>query len=194
MDPNICHPDELVEPPQYGAAHALQEIDMPIEIWLAIADKLKWPQVLLLSNTCRHLTPLRQALEVKLQHLRMPDRIAEGMLSYRIDEGSRYIQRLITRDGKRNRRALNQETEKGMDLFRQWWMGEPPAVEGWRQPQHRRHSDLGYAVLCTLRAGFRRYWRFRAVARMHGNGTPTEIAYRQILKREAEERLQELRF
>jgi hypothetical protein len=111
------------------------------------------------------------------------------MLSYRIDEGSKYIQKLITRDGKRNRRALNQETVKGMDLFRQWWMGEPPAVEGWRQ--HRRHSDLGYAVLCTMRVGSRRYWRYRAVARL-SDDTPIEKAYRQVLKREAEERRLEL--
>ena len=124
--------------------------------------------MLLLANSCSFLMPLRHALGLKLQHLLMPDRVAEGMLRYRIHEGSRHIQALITRDGKRNSRALRQETEKGMDIFRQWWVYEPPAVEGYRQPQHRRHSDLGYAVLCSMRSGLRRYWRFRAVARFSG--------------------------
>jgi hypothetical protein len=46
VDPNIVSLDELVEPPLYGATpreHRV-EIDIPTEIWLAIADKLKWPQ------------------------------------------------------------------------------------------------------------------------------------------------------
>ena len=66
------------------------------------------------------------------------------------------------------------------------------AEEGYRQPQHIRHSDLGYAVLRSMRSGLRRYWRFRAVARFSGGEIPLEKAYREALKEEAEDMLREL--
>ena len=122
---------------------------------------------------------------MRLQHLLMPDRVAEGILRHRIHGGSKHIKALITRDGKRNSRALRQEVEKGMGIFAQWWKYEPPAEEGYRQPQHIRHSDLGCAVLRSMRSGLRRYWRFRAITRMSGE-TPLKKSYREALKEEAE--------
>ena len=95
--------------------------------------------------------PLRHALDLRLQHLLMPDQVAKGILRYRKHMGSKHIKALITKDGKRNSRALGLEVDKGMDIFRQWWVYEPPAEEGYRQPQHLRHSDLGYAVLRSAR-------------------------------------------
>ena len=93
---------------------------IPLEIWLAIGECLPWSQVLLLSNSCTPLVPLRHALDLRLQHLLMPNRIAEGILKYRIQVGSKHIKALITKDNKRNSRALRQEVEKGMGIFPQW--------------------------------------------------------------------------
>ena len=78
-----------------------------------------------------------------------------------------------------------------MDIFSQWWKYEPSAEEGYRQPPHMRHSDLGYAVLRSMRSGLKRYWRFRAITRMPGE-TPLEKSYREALKEEAEGMLREL--
>lgn len=192
MDPNIVSRDELCDAsiPLYGPTHPFRqrvEIDVPTEIWLTISDNLKWPQAILLSNTCRSLAPLRQALSAKLQHLRMPDRVAEGILSYRKQKGSRHIKGLIMADGRRNTRARNQEVEVGLGIFAQWWRGEPPAEEKWREPQHERHSDLGYAAMCSRNEGTSKYWRARAVSRLSGGTPPLEAAYKAILTREANE-------
>ena len=134
--------------------------------------------------------PLRHALDLRLQHLLMPNRIAEGILRHRIQVGSRHLKMLITKDNRRNSRALSQEVEKGMGIIPQWWKYEPPAEEGYRQPQHILHSELGYAVLRSVRSGLRRYWRFRAIARMSGEA-PLEKAYRELLMQWGEEMLAE---
>ena len=63
------------------------------------------------------------------------------------------MKKLITNDNKRNSGALQQEIDKGMGIIPQWWYGEPPTEEKYRQPQHVRHSELGYAVLRTARSG-----------------------------------------
>ena len=205
VDPNICHPDELVEPPQYGAHPAPPEgergmlndhhpapadpFGIPIEIWHTIAERLTWPQVLLLANSCLFLVPLRHALDLKLQYMLTPDYVARGILMYRISEGSRHIKMLITKDGRRNNVALRKEVEIGLEVFKQWWVYEPHernAGKGDRQPQTTRHSDLGYAVLRAMRSGIRRYWRFRAIARQR---IPLEGSYRQVLKEQAEDML-----
>ena len=115
---------------------------IPVEIWQAIAELLTWPQVLLLANSCVFLVPLRHALDLRLQHLLMPDQVAKGMLRYRKHMGSKHIKALITKDGKRNSRALGLEVDKGMDIFRQWWVYEPPAV--------RRGGLQAAAVLTPL--------------------------------------------
>ena len=94
---------------------------------------------------------------------------------------------LITKDGRRNSVALRKEVEKGLDVFKQWWIYEPHernAGKGDRQSQNTRHSDLGYAVLRAMRSGIRRYWRFRAIARQR---IPLEGSYRQVLKEQAED-------
>jgi hypothetical protein len=197
VDPNIVSRDQPRDAsiPLYGPTHPFRqrvEIDVPTEIWLVISDKLKWPQAILLSHTCRHFTPLRQALDAKLQHLRMPDLVAEGILSYRKQKGSKHIKGLIMADGRRNTRARNMEVEAGLDIFGQWWRSEPPAAEAWREPQHQRHSDLGYAVMCARNDGTTRYWRARAVSRLSGGTPPLEAAYKAILTREANEILEGL--
>ena len=116
--------------------------------------------------------PIRHALDKRLKHLLMPDQVARRMLRYRKQMGSTHIKALITKNGKKNSRALDLEVDKGLDIFRQWWVNEPPAEEGYRQPQHLRHSDLVYAVLRSARYGFTRYWRYRAVARISGTTVP----------------------
>ena len=156
---------------------------IPLEIWLAIGECLSWPQVLLLANSCTLLVPLRHALDLRLQHLLMPDRVAEGMLNHRMQVGSKYIQKLITKDNKRNSRALQQEVEKGMGIIPQWWKYEPPAEEKYRQPQHVRHSELGYAVLRSARSGL----RILALQGIAG----LEKAYRERLIERAEDMLVE---
>ena len=163
---------------------------IPIEIWHTIGECLPWPQALLLSNSCTLLVPLRHALDQRLQHLLTPNRVAEGILRYRIEEGSKHLKALITKDGRRNSRALSKEVEKGMGIIAQWWKYEPPGIEGYRQPQHIRHSDLGYAVLRSVRSGLRRYWRFRAITRLSG-ASPLEKAYRELLMQWGEEMLAE---
>ena len=134
MDPNIVPPDELCDAstpvyrprasiPFYGPTHPYRqrvEIDVPIEMWLIVSDLLNWPQAILLANTCRSLAPLRRALSTKLQHLRMPDRVAEGILAYRKQQGSKHLQGLIMADGRRNSVARNKEVEAGLKIFGQW--------------------------------------------------------------------------
>jgi hypothetical protein len=180
----------LATVPFYEPTHALRqrvEIDLPEEVWTIVIDQLKWPQAILLCHTSRSFAPLRQALDAKLQHLRMPDRVAEGILNYRKQKGSRHIKGLIMADGRRNSRARNQEVEKGLGIFAQWWRNEPPAPEGWREPQHERHSDLGYAAMCSRGEGMSKYWRAKAVSRLSGGTPPLEAAYKAILTREANE-------
>jgi hypothetical protein len=201
VDPNIVPPDELCDAsipvyrprasiPFYGSTHPFRqrvEIDVPIEMWLIISDLLNWPQAILLANACHSLAPLRRALSTKLQHLRMPELVAEGILAYRKQQGSRHIKGLIMADGRRNTVARNKEVEAGLGIFGQWWKGEPPAEEKWREPQHNRHSDLGYAAMCSRSEGTSKYWRARAVSRLSGGTPPLEAAYKEILTREANE-------
>jgi hypothetical protein len=160
---------------------------IPIEIWHTIAERLTWPQVLLLANSCLFLVPLRHALDLKLQYMLTPDYVASGILMYRIRQGSRHIKMLITKDDRRNSVALRKEVEKGLDVFKQWWVYEPHernAGKGDRQPPTTRHSDLGYAVLRGMRSGIRRYWRFRAITRQR---IPLEASYRSVLQEQAED-------
>jgi hypothetical protein len=156
-------------------------------MWLIVSDLLNWPQAILLANTCRSLAPLRRALSTKLQHLRMPDLVAEGILAYRKQQGSKHIKGLIMADGRRNTVARNKEVEAGLKIFGQWWKGEPPAEERWREPQRSRHSDLGYAAMCSRSEGTSKYWRARAVSRLSGGTPPLQTAYKEILTREANE-------
>jgi hypothetical protein len=201
VDPNIVPPDELCDAtipvyrprasvPFYGPTHPFAqrvEIDIPIEMWLTISDQLNWPQAILLANTCRSLDPLRRALSTKLQHLRMPDRVAEGLLAYRKAQNSKHLKGLIMDDGRRNTTARNKELEAGLKVFGQWWKGEPPAPERWREPQRSRHSELGYAAMCSKSEGVSRYWRASAVSRVSGGTPPLNTAYKEILTREANE-------
>ena len=201
MDPNIVHPDELCDAtvpfyrprasvPFYGPLHPYAqrvEIDVPIEMWLTISDLLRWPQAILLANTCRSLEPLRRALSTKFQYLRMPDRVAEGLLAYRKRLGSPHLEGLVMSDGRRNTTARNRELEAGLRVIPQWWRGEPPAPENWREPQHNRHSELGYAAMCSQHEGTSRYWRASAVSRASGGTPPLNTAYKEILTREANE-------
>ena len=201
MDPNIVDPDELCDAtipvhrprasiPFYGPTHPYcqrVEIDVPVEMWSIISDLLKWPQAILLANTCRSLAPLRLALSKKLEHLRMPDVVAEGILAYRKQLGSKHLKGLIMADGRRNTVARNRELEAGLAIFGQWWRGEPPSPERWREPQNQRHSHLGYAAMCSRSEGTTRYWRAKAVSRASGGTPPLHTAYYDILTREAEE-------
>ena len=101
------------------------------------------------------------------EHLLAPEHIASGMLKYRKQERSRFIPKLITKDRKKNNRALESEVDAGLDIFRQWWQYEPyedrPPGAQHRQTETTRHSDLGYAVMRGRNSGLRRYWRFRAI-------------------------------
>ena len=49
---------------------------------------------------------------------------------------------------------------------------------------------MRYAVLRSMRSGLRRYWRFRAIARLSGE-SPLEKAYRERLIERAEDMLLE---
>jgi hypothetical protein len=200
VDPNIVHPDELCDAtvpfyrpraaPFYGPSHPYRqraEIDVPIEMWLTICDLLNWNHAIQLANTCCSLRPLRRELSTKYQHLRMPHRVAEGLLAYRKQQDSRHLKMLIMDGGGRNTTARNKELEAGLKVMVQWWRGEPPAPEGWREPQHNRHSDLGYAAMCTQHEGASRYWRAAAVTKASGHKTPLHRAYQDILTREANE-------
>ena len=111
------------------------------------------------------------------------------MLRHWKQERSKFIPKLITKDHKKNNRALQSEIAAGLDIFKQWWQYEPyeqkPPGRQHRQTEATRQSDLGYAVLRGREHGLRRYWRFRAIVR----GSPLENAYRNVLIQEAESTL-----
>lgn len=111
------------------------------------------------------------------------------MLEFRKQEGSTCITKLITKDRKKNNRALANELDAGLGIFRQWWQYEPyvvgPPGARHRQTPTTRHSDLGYAVMRGRNSGLRRYWRFRAIVRDY----PLKTAYRDALIQEAQSML-----
>ena len=90
------------------------------------------------------------------------------------------------KDGRKNERAMTNELETGLDVFRQWWTYEPyePRTPGrqHRQPPAARHSGLGYAVMRSHKLGLRRYWRFRAVTR----SSAIKAAYLDALVQESQ--------
>ena len=143
---------------------------IPIDLWKTIAiEHLSWQQTMQLANSCAFLIPLRHSLDLRQEHLLAPGRVASGMLTYRQQERSKFIPRLITRDRKKNNRALQSEVDAGLDIFRQWWQYEPyedrPPGMQHKQTETTRHSDLGYAVLRGRDSGLRRYWRLRVIVR-----------------------------
>ena len=141
-----------------------------------------------LANCCVDLVPLRHALDARLKHFLEPaGHIARGILRYRKKEGSRYIPKLIMKDGRKNKEALKKEVSAGLSTFRQWWLYEPFEHKRFesqhRQTEDTRQTDLGCAVLRARKGGLRRYWRFRAITR----DSDIEVAYRRALIQEAEE-------
>ena len=88
-------------------------------------------------------------------------------------------------DGRKNQRAMTNELEAGLDIFRQWWAYEAyaPRTLGrqHRQPPAARHSELGYAVIRSYTHGLRRYWRFRALT----SNSSIKPAYLDALIQEA---------
>jgi hypothetical protein len=73
-----------------------------MEIWNAICiEHMTWSQTLKLANCCAYFIPLRHALDLRQKHLLVPERVAFEMLKYRKQERSRFIPRLITKDGRK---------------------------------------------------------------------------------------------
>ena len=190
QDPETQAPREETELNDYPVPR--DPFGLPIEIWNTIAmDHLSWPQTLQLANTCAFLIPVRHSLDLRQKHLLAPEHVASGILRYRKQEHSRFIPKLITKDRKKNNRALASEVDAGLDIFRQWWQYKPyedrPPGAQHRQTETTRHSDLGYAVMRGRNSGLRKYWRFRAIVR----DSPLKTAYRNILIQEAESTLDE---
>ena len=150
-----------------------------------IVQHLPWHRTLHLSNSCTFLVFLRHALDIRLSSLLVPEKIASGMLAHRKQERSRHIAGLIMQDGRKNQRAMTNELDAGLDIFRQWWTYEPyePRTPGrqHRQPPDARHSRLGYAVMRSYPIGLRRYWRIRELA----SGSSIRAAYLDTLIQEA---------
>ena len=150
-----------------------------------IAQHLPWHRTLHLSNSCISLVFLRHALDIRLNPLLEPERIASGILAYRKQQRSKYIAGLIMQDGRKHMRAMTNELDAGLDIFRQWWTYEPyePRTPGrqHRQPPDVRHSELGYAVMRSYPIGLKRYWRIRELA----SGSSIRAAYLDTLIQEA---------
>ena len=159
-------PREGIDLNDYPIPHV--PFGLPMEIWNAIAiEYLTWSQTLQLANSCAFLIPLRHSLDLRQKHLLAPERVAFEILKYRKQEGSRFITKLITKDGKKNNIALRNEITAGLDIFKQWWRYEPyepkPPGSHYRQTETTRQSDLDYAVLRGRKHMLRRYWRFRSI-------------------------------